>query len=55
VIILGGYNSSYFLTDEVVRYDIHGNETPLPNLNNKMVYFGCSGYYNNVGNLVSEK
>jgi len=52
VIILGGYNSSYFLTDEVVRYDIHGNETPLPNLNNKMVYFGCSGYYNNVGNLV---
>ena len=53
VIIIGGDN--FTLTDEVTRYDIHGNETPLPNLNHRRVYFGCSGYYNDNGNLVSEK
>jgi len=52
VIIIGGYNSSYSMTGEVVRYDIYGNETPLPPLNNPNIYFGCSGYYNDVGNLV---
>jgi len=52
VIIIGGYNSTYSATDEVVRYDIHGNETPLPNLTYPRRYFGCSGYYNNIGNLV---
>ena len=43
------------MTGEVVRYDIYGNETPLPPLNNPNIYFGCSGYYNDVGNLVSKK
>jgi len=54
VIIIGGDNftSYYYGTDEVIKYDIHGNETPLPNLNHRRVYFGCSGYYNDNGNLV---
>jgi len=52
VIIIGGYNLTYYATDEVVRYDIHGYETQLPNLTYPRRYLGCSGYYNNVGNLV---
>jgi len=51
VIIIGGYNETYY-TDNVVRYDINGIKTPLPSLNYGRVYHGCSGYYNNVGNLV---
>jgi len=50
VFIIGGDN--YYATDEVVRYDIHGDETQLPNLTYPRSYLGCSGYYNNVGNLV---
>jgi len=52
VIILGGINETYYSTDKVVRYDIYGNETPLPSLNYPRQYFGCSGFYNDVGNLV---
>jgi len=52
VIIIGGFNEAYETTDEVVRYDIYGNESPLPPLNYPRVHFGCSGYYNDVGNLV---
>ena len=53
MIIIGGYNETYS-TDNVVRYDINGIKTPLPSLNYGRVYHGCSGYYNNVGNLVSK-
>merc|ERR1712198_109177 len=51
VIIIGGYNETG-ITNEVVRYDIYGNETPLPPLTHPRKNMGCSGYYNNVGNLV---
>jgi len=51
VIIIGGLNSAG-VTDEVIRYNVYGTETPLPPLNYPRYYFGCSGYYNNVGNLV---
>ena len=54
VIIIGGCKISS-CTDEVIRYDISGNQTPLPSLNYPRYFFGCSGYYNNVGNLVSKK
>ena len=54
MIIIGGDNENG-ITDEVIRYDIYGNETPLPNLTYPRTEFGCSGYYNNVGNLVSKK
>merc|ERR1719447_618973 len=52
VIILGGINEYYEGTDEVIRYDIYGNEFILPNLTYPRYFMGCSGYYNNVGNLV---
>jgi len=52
VIIIGGYGTKNGITNEVVRYDIYGNETPLPPLTNPRYMMGCSGYYNNVGNLV---
>jgi len=51
VIIIGGYNENG-VTNEVVRYDIYGNEFILPSLTNPRYMMGCSGYYNNVGNLV---
>merc|ERR1712198_523019 len=51
VIIIGGVNKTG-ITNEVIRYDIYGNETPLPHLTNPRYLMGCSGYYNNVGNLV---
>jgi len=51
VIIIGGYTETG-ITNEVVRYDIYGNETPLPPLTHPRYIMGCSGYYNNVGNLV---
>ena len=54
MIILGGANKTG-ATNEVFRYDIHGNEFPLPKLTTPRYEFGCSGYYNNVGNLVSKK
>jgi len=52
VIIIGGYDTENGITNEVVRYDIYGNETPLPPLTYPRYVMGCSGYYNNVGNLV---
>jgi len=51
VIIIGGYNENG-ITDEVIRYDIYGNELILPSLTDPRFFMGCSGYYNNVGNLV---
>jgi len=51
VIIIGGYNG-YEVMDEVIRYDIYGNEFILPSLTYPRYTMGCSGYYNNVGNLV---
>jgi len=51
VIIIGGYNKNG-ITDEVIRYDIYGNESILPSLTDPRFVMGCSGYYNNVGNLV---
>jgi len=51
VIIIGGYNENG-ITDEVIRYDIYGIETQLPPLTHPRDDMGCSGYYNNVGNLV---
>jgi len=51
VIIIGGYNGSQ-VVDEVIRYDIYGNEFILPSLTYPRYMMGCSGYYNNVGNLV---
>ena len=55
MIIIGGINETYHPTDKVVRYDIYGIETPLPNLNYPRYSLGCSGYYNDVGNLVSKQ
>jgi len=51
VIIIGGRNENG-RTNEVVRYDIYGIETQLPPLTHPRDDMGCSGYYNNVGNLV---
>jgi len=51
VIIIGGVNETG-VTNQVIRYDIYGIETYLPPLNEPRYIMGCSGYYNNVGNLV---
>jgi len=51
VIIIGGVNETG-VTNQVIRYDIYGNKFILPHLTNPRSIMGCSGYYNNVGNLV---
>jgi len=51
VIVITGY-SGYGYSTNVTRYNDYGFIESLPPLNVGRVYAGCSGYYNEAGNLV---
>ena len=52
VIVIAGY-SYYGYSTNVTRYNDYGFMESLPPLNVGRVYAGCSGYYNEAGNLVT--
>merc|ERR1711973_149244 len=52
VIIIGGYDGSGASSDTVDVFDIDGYVSSLPSLNSPRYWAGCSGYYNDAGNLV---
>jgi len=52
VIVITGYTDDYYYSTNVTRYNDYGFVESLPQLNVGRVYAGCSGYYNEAGNLV---